>query len=197
MLVSKMEGKEVESLDGEVEERSRRADVTLDPNTANPFLLLADNRRDVRRGDVWASLPDGPERFGTEPCVLAECGFSSGQHYWEVDVADGGDWWAVGVAQHSVRRKGILSFAPQEGIWAVGQWFGQYYAFTCPDWTTLCLAQLPRAIRISLDFEGGQLAFADAESKAQIFAFCLASCPGEMLYPWFWVGKDSWLKLCP
>ncbi|NXJ06869.1 TRIM7 ligase, partial [Odontophorus gujanensis] len=158
-------------------------DVTLDPNTANPFLLLADDRRDVRRGDVWASLPDGPERFDTEPCVLADRGFSSGQHCWEVEVADGGDWWAVGVAQHSVRRKGILSFAPQEGIWAVGQWFGQYYAFTCPDWTTLCLAQLPRAIRISLDFEGGQVAFADAESRAQIFAFCLASCPGEILYP--------------
>ncbi|XP_072213710.1 E3 ubiquitin-protein ligase TRIM7-like [Excalfactoria chinensis] len=197
MLTSKREGEEMETLANEEEERSERADVTLDPNTANPFLLLADDGRDVRRGDVWASLPDGPERFGTEPCVLGDRGFSSGRHCWEVEVADGGDWWAVGVAQRSVRRKGVLSFTPQEGIWAVGQWFGQYFAFTCPDWTALHLAQLPRAIQVSLDCGGGQVVFADAESKEQIFAFCLASCPGEMFYPWLWVGRDSWLKLCP
>ncbi|NXK54283.1 BT2A2 protein, partial [Chauna torquata] len=109
-------------------------DVTLDPTTANPFLILADDRRDVRRGDAWASLPDNPERFDTEPCVLGGEGFAAGQHCWEVEVVKGGDWWAAGVARESVRRKGVLSFTPQEGIWAVGQWFGQYHAFTAPDW---------------------------------------------------------------
>lgn len=173
------------------------ADVTLDPNTANPFLILADDGRDVRRGDMWASLPDNPERFDTEPCVLGGRGFNMGQHCWEVEVAEGGDWWAAGVARESVRRKGVLSFTPEEGIWAVGQWFGQYHAFTDPDWTPLHLAQVPRAIQVSLDLVGRQVAFADAENEAPIFAFCLASCPEERLHPWLWVGMDSCLRLCP
>lgn len=152
------------------------------PTLSSSWLTMGD----VRRGDA----------FGTELCVLGDRGFSSGRHCWEVEVADGGVWWAEGVAQHSVRRKGVLSFTPQKGIWR-GEWFGQYYAFTWPDWTALRLAQLPTAIRVSLDFGGGQVVFADAGSKDQFFAFCLASCPGEMLYPWLWVGKDSWPKLCP
>ncbi|NXL05237.1 TRIM7 ligase, partial [Mesembrinibis cayennensis] len=82
---------------------------------------------------------------------------------------EAGDWWAVGVAQESVRRKGVLSFTPQEGIWAVGQWFGQYYAFTDPDWTPLHLACFPRVIQVCLDFTDRQVAFADAENKALIF----------------------------
>ncbi|NXI63938.1 TRIM7 ligase, partial [Anseranas semipalmata] len=85
------------------------------------------------------------------------------------EVAEGGDWWAAGVAQASIRRKGVLSLTPQEGIWAVGQWFGQYHAFTDPDWTPLHLAQLPRTIQVSLDFAGRQVAFADAENEALIF----------------------------
>ncbi|XP_027597999.1 thaicobrin-like [Pipra filicauda] len=176
---------------------SGRANVTLDPDTANPFLILAGDQRRVGRGDEWTSLPNSPERFDTEPCVLGRQGFAEGRHCWQVEVAEAGDWWAVGVAQESVRRKGVLSFTPREGIWAVGQWFGQYHAFTDPDWTPLHLAHLPRAIQVCLDFRDKQVAFADAENEAPIFAFCLASCPGERLHPWLWVGMGSWLQLCP
>ncbi|KFP31116.1 Tripartite motif-containing protein 7, partial [Colius striatus] len=149
-------------------------DVTLDPDTANPFLTVAGDRRGVGRAGKWSSLPPSPRRFDTEPCVLGSCGFAAGARCWEVEVAEAGDWWAVGVAQESVRRKGILSFTPQEGIWAVGQWFGQYYAFTDPDWTPLHLACLPSAIRVCLDLTDRQVAFADAENKAPIFAFSLS-----------------------
>ncbi|NXW81492.1 TRIM7 ligase, partial [Alopecoenas beccarii] len=158
-------------------------DVTLDPDTANPFLILSGDQRSVGRGDEWILLPDNPERFDREPCVLGSPGFTAGRHRWEVEVASAGDWWAVGVAQESVRRKEVLSFTTQEGIWAMGQWFGQYYAFTDPDWTPLDLACLPRAIQVCLDLTDRQVVFADAENGAQIFAFCLASCPGETLRP--------------
>ncbi|NXS62286.1 TRI39 ligase, partial [Brachypteracias leptosomus] len=158
-------------------------DVTLDPDTANALLVLAGDQRGVCRGHEWIPLPDTPQRFDPEPCVLGIQGFTTGTHCWGVEVAEAGDWWALGVAQDFVRRKGVLSFTPQEGIWAVGQWFGQYYAFTDPDWTPLHLSCLPRAIRVCLDFAEGQVAFADAENKAPIFAFCLAPCPGERLRP--------------
>ncbi|KAM6993313.1 butyrophilin subfamily 1 member A1-like isoform 1-T3 [Passerculus sandwichensis] len=197
MLASRMETVQSETLIDEVEEMSGRADVTLDPDTANPFLVLASDQRGVGRGHEWALLPDSPERFDTEPCVLGSQAFAAGRHCWHVEVAEAGHWWAVGVAQESVRRKGVLNFTPQEGIWAVGQWFGQYHAFSDPDWTPLHLPCLPRAIQVCLDFTYKQVTFADAESEAPIFAFCLASCAGERLRPWLWLGMDSWLKLCP
>ncbi|NXP79696.1 TRI27 protein, partial [Ramphastos sulfuratus] len=158
-------------------------DVILDPETANPLLVLAGDGRAVGRGHTWSQLPDSPQRFEMEPCVLGTQAFSLGTHCWHVEVAEAGDWWAVGVAQDSVSRKEVLRFTPQEGIWAVGQWFGQYYAFTDPDWTPLSLACPLRAIQVCLDFNQGQVAFADAESKAQLFAFCLAPCAGHMLHP--------------
>ncbi|NWU35484.1 TRIM7 ligase, partial [Hylia prasina] len=149
-------------------------DVILDPDTANPFLILASDHRGVRRGDEWTLLPNNPERFDTEPCVLGSQGFAAGTHCWVVEVAEAGDWWAVGVARESVRRKGVLNFTPQEGIWAVGQWFGQYHAFSDPDWTALRLTGLPSAIQVCLDFTAKQVTFSDVESEAPIFAFCLA-----------------------
>ncbi|KTF90431.1 hypothetical protein cypCar_00017238 [Cyprinus carpio] len=59
-------------------------DVTLDPDTAHPNLILFDHGKQVRYGDINLELPDNPERFDYCPCVLAKEGFSSGRFYFEV-----------------------------------------------------------------------------------------------------------------
>lgn len=46
------------------------ADVHLDPNTANPWLVLSEDRRRVWDGNLRRVLVDMPERFDTAPCVL-------------------------------------------------------------------------------------------------------------------------------
>ena len=38
-------------------------DVTLDPDTAHPKLILSDDGKQVKHGDVRKNLPDNPERF--------------------------------------------------------------------------------------------------------------------------------------
>ncbi|XP_026721018.1 vespryn-like isoform X2 [Athene cunicularia] len=105
-----MERQGSETLASEMEEMSGRADVTLDPDTANPFLILASDQRGVGRGNVWTSLPNNPERFDTEPCVLGSQGFTAGRHYWEVELglqqrsADsvrGGAWCQASAGQRS------------------------------------------------------------------------------------------------
>ncbi|KAF3836914.1 hypothetical protein F7725_004378, partial [Dissostichus mawsoni] len=50
---------------------SFQVDVLLDPRTANPWLLLSENGRQIWDGDVEQNLEDTPERFDTAPCVLA------------------------------------------------------------------------------------------------------------------------------
>lgn len=46
-------------------------DVRLDPRTANPWLFLSEDGRQVRDGDVEQRVEDVPERFDKAPCVLA------------------------------------------------------------------------------------------------------------------------------
>ncbi|XP_074927792.1 butyrophilin subfamily 2 member A2-like, partial [Chelonoidis abingdonii] len=173
------------------------ANVTLDPDTAHPELFLSEDRKSVRWADTWQDLPDNdnPERFDIKGCVLGCEGFTSGRHYWEVEVGVG-LLWAVGVARESVRRKGGISLSPEEGIWAVDQRQGQYQALTAPT-TRLLLSRAPSRIRVCLDCERGQVTFTDAGNEAPIFTFPPGSVPGERIRPWLWLGMESQLKLCP
>ncbi|XP_037770846.1 butyrophilin subfamily 1 member A1 isoform X2 [Chelonia mydas] len=173
------------------------ANVTLDPDTAHPELVLSKDRKSVRWADTWQDVPHhkNPERFDIERCVLGCEGFTSGRHYWEVEVGVG-LLWAVGVARESVRRKGGISLSPEEGIWAVDQRQGQYQALTSPV-TPLDLSQAPSRIRVCLDCEQGQVTFINAGDEAPIFTFPPGSVPGERIRPWLWLGMESQLKLCP
>ncbi|XP_044837974.1 butyrophilin subfamily 1 member A1-like [Mauremys mutica] len=169
--------------------------VTLDPDTVHPELVLSEDRKSVRRGDRRQDLPDNPERFDTWGCVLGCEGFSSGRHSWEVEMGDG-RFWAVGVARESVGRKGWVNRSPDGGIWAVGRWGDQLQALTSPE-TLLPLSQFPSRIRVCLDCDWGQVTFIDAGDGAPIFTFPPGSGPGERIQPWLQVGYQSQLCLCP
>ncbi|XP_067399579.1 butyrophilin subfamily 1 member A1-like [Emydura macquarii macquarii] len=174
---------------------SDAANVTLDPDTAHPELVLSEDGKSVRRTDKWQDLPDNPERFDAMRCVLGYEGFTSGIHYWEVEVGDGLSW-AVGVARESVRRKGQISLSREEGIWAVERWGGQLRDLTSPE-TPLPLCQVPSRIRVCLDCDWGLVTFFDAGDQAPIFTFPPGSVPGGRIRPWFWVWRGSPLSLCP
>ncbi|XP_044837296.1 zinc finger protein RFP-like [Mauremys mutica] len=176
----------------------RQVNVTLDPDTAHPKLVLSEDRKSVRWGDTQQRLPYTPERFDTLRCVLGCEGFTSGRHCWEVEVEVGfGQCWALGVARESVGRKKWISLSPEEGIWAVGCWGDQFRALTSPV-TPLPLSRAPSRIRVCLDCDWGQVTFIDAGDEAPIFTFPPGSVPGERIRPWFWVWeKDTQLRLCP
>uniref|UniRef100_A0A8C0H1L2 Zinc finger protein RFP-like n=1 Tax=Chelonoidis abingdonii TaxID=106734 RepID=A0A8C0H1L2_CHEAB len=169
--------------------------VTLDPGTAHPELVLFRDGKSVTQGDTRQRLPNNPERFDTELCVLGCEGFTSGRHCWEVEVGDG-ECWAVGVARESVGRKGEISRSPEGGIWAVQRWEDQFQALTSPE-TPLPLPRAPSRIRVCLDCDRGQVTFIDAGDEAPIFTFPPGSVPGGRIRPWIWVGPGSRLSLCP
>uniref|UniRef100_A0A8C0GYN8 B30.2/SPRY domain-containing protein n=1 Tax=Chelonoidis abingdonii TaxID=106734 RepID=A0A8C0GYN8_CHEAB len=176
--------------------RAELSNVTLDPDTAHPELVLSEDGKSVRHGDTCQDLPDNPERFDYSECVLGCEGFTSGKHCWEVEVV-GGLFWAVGVARESVRRKGEISRSPKGGIWAVERWWDQFQALTSPV-TPLPLSRAPTRIRVCLDCDQGQVTFFDAGDEAPIFTFPPGSLPGERIQPWLWVcDRYTPLRLCP
>ncbi|XP_065420776.1 butyrophilin subfamily 1 member A1-like isoform X5 [Chrysemys picta bellii] len=190
---------EIEKRDNEIRWRRsvapiEEANVTLDPDTAHPNLVLSEDRKSVRWGDTRQDLPNNPERFDIWPCVLGCEGFTSGRHCWEVEVGDG-KCWAVGVARESVGRKGQISLSPEEGIWALERDWYQFRALTSPQ-TPLPLSRFPSRIRVCLDCDRGQVTFINAGDEAPIFTFPPGSVPGERIRPWLWVLGYQ-LRLCP
>ncbi|CAM2101567.1 unnamed protein product [Caretta caretta] len=91
----------------EIPRVSHTANVTLDPDTAHPNLVLSEDLKSGKWEEMQQHLPDNPERFHTEPSMLGCEGFISGRHCWEVEVGDEGSW-VVGLARESVRRKGEI-----------------------------------------------------------------------------------------
>ncbi|XP_035753323.1 zinc finger protein RFP-like [Egretta garzetta] len=162
--------------------------VTLDPATAHPNLHLSEDRKQVRGQLTPQDLPDNPERFDFEPCVLGCEGFTSGRHFWEVEVGQGGVW-ALGVARAAVKRKGPMSLTPKEGVWALEA----YHSLTSPR-ANLRLNPLPRRIRVSLDYEGGRVAFFSADDDSSILVYTRASFNGERVFPWFKMGMGARLQ---
>ncbi|XP_039374817.1 tripartite motif-containing protein 10-like [Mauremys reevesii] len=174
-------------------QRFDKANVTLDPDTAHPKLILSADRRSVRWGDKWQDLPKRPERFDPASCVLGCEGFTSGRHYWEVEVEVGsGGVSDVGVARASVSRKGWICLSPEEGFWALRCWADQYRALTSAvQRIRFPPSSAPRRIRVYLDYEQGQVAFFDAGTGDPIVTFPPASFAGERIRPFFCVSAGA------
>ncbi|XP_065272240.1 zinc finger protein RFP-like [Emys orbicularis] len=166
-------------------QRLDKAKVTLDPATAHPDLIVSADRKSARWEETRQDLPSNPERFDTEPCVLGCEGFTSGSHYWEVEVKGKGVC-AVGLAKESVSRKGEISPNPEQGIWAVSCSEDRDWAPTSPEQLLpFPPSQGPRRIRVYLDYEVGQVAFFDAGRGDPIVTFPPASFAGERIRPFF------------
>ncbi|XP_050777191.1 E3 ubiquitin-protein ligase TRIM7-like isoform X2 [Gopherus flavomarginatus] len=196
-LVFELEVEGSQFLAKEMENVGEKVNVTLDPDTAHPKLVLSEDWKHVKYGDAWQDLPHNPKRFDSSLCVLGCEGFTSGRCYWDLEVGEAGGW-AVGVAKESVKRKGPVKYSPEEGICAVALCRGEYLALTSPEEIPLSLSWVPQRIRVSLDYEEGQVVFFDADRKSLIFRYLMASFTEERVFPFFWVvGKMSWLRLAP
>ncbi|XP_071067114.1 butyrophilin subfamily 2 member A1-like isoform X2 [Dasypus novemcinctus] len=169
------------------------ADVVLDPATAHPELFLSEDRRSVFRGTRRQEVPDDPERFDLWPCVLGLERFSSGRHYWEVEV-EGVRAWAVGVCGADLPRKGEV--AAGGGVWALELFGGQYRPLAAPA-LLLPLREPLGRVGVFLDYEAGDVSFYNMRDRSHIYT-CPRSAFAGPLRPFFLLGSDdSPLAVCP
>lgn len=171
------------------------ADVILDPDTAHPELFLSEDRRCVRRGPSRQSVPDNPERFNCQPSVLGLPSFSSGRHYWEVEV-ENMMVWAVGICRDSVERKGEALLVPQNGFWTLEMFGNQYRVLSCPE-KILPLKERLHRVGVFLDYEAGDVSFYNLRDRSHLYT-CPRSLFSGPLRPFFRLGSDdSPLFICP
>lgn len=181
--------------------RQYAVDVTLDPDTAHPKLILSDDGKQVQHSNVKKDLPDTPQRFDHSGNVLARQGFSSGRFYFEVGVK-GKMKWTIGVVRESICRKGQISLSPQTGCWTISMRNeNEYKALSTPN-LSIPLESAPEKIGVYVDFEGGRVSFYDADSAVHIVSFTGIFSLGK-IFPFFNPGPSLGIKnsapliICP
>ncbi|XP_044198495.1 E3 ubiquitin-protein ligase TRIM21-like [Thunnus albacares] len=176
-------------------------DVTFDPDTANPWLILSDDEKQINCGDVKKNLPDNPERFSYCVCVLGKPSFSSGRFYFEVQVKGKTDW-DLGVARESINRKGKITLRPLNGYWTIVMRNGNEYEALAGPPVRLSLKSQLQKVGVFVDYEEGLVSFYDVDAAALIYSFTGCSFT-EKLYTLFSPcpndgGKNSApLIICP
>ncbi|KAM3678982.1 E3 ubiquitin-protein ligase TRIM7-like [Ammospiza maritima maritima] len=172
----------------------QREQVRLDPQTAHPCLMLLDNNKLVQFSSHEQSLPNTPKRFTRTLSVLGSQGFTSGRHYWEVEVGEKG-CWAVGVALGSVLRKDLVSLLSSEKVWALRlHWAGEYSTI-CITPEVLALREKLQRVRVCLDYEMGRVSFYNAKDMSLILQ--LEATFTEKVFPYFWIcSEDTQIRVC-
>uniref|UniRef100_A0AAQ4Q0T5 Uncharacterized protein n=1 Tax=Gasterosteus aculeatus aculeatus TaxID=481459 RepID=A0AAQ4Q0T5_GASAC len=171
-------------------------DLTLDPETAHPRLILSDDGKQVKLGDVKKNLPNNPERFFNRFCVVTKQSFSSGRFYFEVQV-EGKSRWDLGVIRESVNRKELISPSPQTGYWIIWLINGNEYLALDDPPVVLSVTSGPQKVGVFVDYEEGVVSFYDVEAAALIYSFTGCSFT-EKLFPFFSPGfNDDGINSAP
>ncbi|KAM5125234.1 E3 ubiquitin-protein ligase TRIM21-like [Mantella aurantiaca] len=138
------------------------ADILLDVNTAHNKLYISHDRKTVSWSYIKHSRPETPERFHDYLQVLSSQSFSSGRHYWEMDVG-GSDGWIVGMCYPSMARRGgwqsLIGY--NEKSWGLYKNSNQYETRHDSNKIPLLANISSNRVRIDLDYEAGRISFYD------------------------------------
>uniref|UniRef100_A0A3Q4N5I0 B30.2/SPRY domain-containing protein n=1 Tax=Neolamprologus brichardi TaxID=32507 RepID=A0A3Q4N5I0_NEOBR len=162
-------------------------DMTLDPDTAHPKLILSDDGKQVHCGDKRKQHPDNPETFFKGVCVLAKQSLSSGRLYFEIQVKEKTKWF-LGVVRESINRKEDPNPSPANGYWTVI--LGKNSFLALDNLPVHLPLHGPEKVGVFVDYEEGLVSFYDVDHAALIYSFTGCSFTGK-LYPFFCPGNND------
>ncbi|XP_075066740.1 E3 ubiquitin/ISG15 ligase TRIM25-like [Mixophyes fleayi] len=132
------------------------ANILLDVDTAGNNIHISGDRKTASRS-LYQNRPETPGRFQNNH-VISTRRFSSGRHYWEVDVNK--SWnWRVGMCYPSIDRSGQSGIGSNNKSWCLDRTVDKYSLRH--DSKDIWLREnIPcDIVRIYLDFEAGQMSF--------------------------------------
>ncbi|XP_060932600.1 tripartite motif-containing protein 16-like [Limanda limanda] len=134
-------------------------EITLDPNTANTYLLLSEGNRKVTRMKEDQSYSDHPDRFTYQPQVLSRESLT-GRCYWEVKMSRGVTVY-VAVTYKNIRRAGEsddCEFGKNDKSWSL-YCDGTSYNFCYNTIHTPVSGPVSSRVGVYLDHRAGVLSF--------------------------------------
>lgn len=137
---------------------------TLDPNTMHPKLRLSEDLLTVYCTWFGKFNSSHPPRFDKLMQIISRDSYSSGTHYWEVDVLQAGQGWWIGVTYPSIQRKGDVEFSRlgwTSGSWCIKKFDHEFWAFHKAERKAIRLDNTPEKVGVFLDYESGVLSFFD------------------------------------
>ncbi|KAM3602633.1 uncharacterized protein V6R79_007821 [Siganus canaliculatus] len=179
--------------------RKYSCELTLDPNTANEYLILSDNNRKVTAVKEEQQYPDHPERFDYWPQLLCRTGLT-GRCYWEVEWSGLVD---IAVSYRGIKRKGNSDdsrFGGNNQSWSLSSSGGRYYVSHRNRGTSIPLSSSSSSsssssgrVAVYVDCPDGILSFYRVSYDKLIHLHTFYSKFTEPLYPGFrlWFAGDS------
>ncbi|XP_070850324.1 nuclear factor 7, ovary-like [Chaetodon trifascialis] len=164
--------------------------VILDPNTADPELVVSEDLTSVRSGGKQ-QLPKNPKRTKFSCSVHSFEGFNSGTHSWDVEVGDNKDWELGMLGEYIWMNKRL-----QSGLWRILFSNGKFTAFSSSELEKdLTVKKKLRRIRVHLDFDKGRLSFSDLDTDTHIHTFTHTFT--DTLFPYVYTENHVPVKILP
>ncbi|XP_030230592.1 E3 ubiquitin-protein ligase TRIM39 [Gadus morhua] len=150
------------------------SEVTFDPDTAHPNLVLSGDMKTVTYGATKQAYPTSPERFTSFLQVLSSQSFSGGEHCWRVELE--GAPWAIGVCYSGrLARSGLPSaLESSRSSWCLMWSENRLRAFERGHDVPLKLTTLSRTLEVRLSFKSHRLSFYNvclSGEKTHVYTF--------------------------
>ncbi|XP_038839690.1 NACHT, LRR and PYD domains-containing protein 3-like, partial [Salvelinus namaycush] len=171
--------------------------LTLDPDTANPNLILSEGNRKVKRVVEEQHYEDHPDRFDCLYQVLCKEGLSGCRYYWEVErdgaMAD------IGVVYEGLKRKGVEEdnwIGDNRKSWSLLCSHSGYLFYHAGVRSRIIPGTDSNRVGVYLDWPAGTLSFYSVSSSGTLtHLYTEHTTFTEPLYPGFGVYSSS-VTLC-
>ncbi|XP_067897895.1 E3 ubiquitin/ISG15 ligase TRIM25-like [Heterodontus francisci] len=158
---------------------------TLDPDTANPYLVLTDSNRTVSASSQIQVFPKSAQIFDRWPQILGTKGVSCGRSYWEIEVKEGDGAWSIGVCYKSISRKGagnecLLGF--NDKSWCIHSGPDAFSSLHNGKRNAVTAGK-PSTVGVYVDFDGGKVSFYSVSDNKIILLHAFHGAFTEPLHP--------------
>ncbi|KAG8550743.1 hypothetical protein GDO81_021942 [Engystomops pustulosus] len=134
-------------------------DILLDVNTAHNNLHISDDLKTATKIQEKKNRPETAERFRDYPQVMSSRRFTSGRHYWDVEISNSGNW-RVGMCYPSIDRRENQSFIGDNNkSWGLWMYNNEHYVIHDSEGIQIPHNISSNGVRICLDYEAGELSF--------------------------------------